>query len=107
MNIITMSANFGKTKKLVLSTSKNWKKALIVCATEEKKIEIKNIAQELGIFINEPITFQELDTVKITHKNYELYIDDIDLYFKNLTGLEINTITFTPNSLGVIKPRLL
>lgn len=99
MKIIQRPIRGGKTTKLIQLAAQGRYK-LIVCGSLVEAHQIFKSAQDLGLNIPMPITYNELIRRKYAGKNIESFLfDNVDLFLQTLTSVKIEAISVTGESL--------
>ena len=99
MKIISLGRGQGKTTRLLYASEFN--NAPILCQNEVHKRSLKRMAEELGLYIPEPIIVSDFFSQKIRGKRIEeILVDDAELVLQQFLysmGLhsEIKAITIT------------
>ena len=101
MKIISLGRGQGKTTRLLYASEFN--DAPILCCNDVHKKYLKRMAEDLGLYIPEPIIISDFFASKIRGKRIDgILIDDAELVLQQLLysmGLhsEIKAITLTTN----------
>lgn len=95
MKKIILGEYAGKTKQLIEMSSKDW--LYIVCMDDKEVERISSFANELGLDIPFPITFNEFKNSFYYGKHIKGFlIDNADMLLKTLTRVPIKAITMRP-----------
>ena len=97
MRVIFRGRGQGKTTELIRACAANDKYGLIVCASMPECARVFQVAQDMGLDIPLPITYEQFIKQRYAGRRIDcFYIDNADLLLQSLSrGVVIEAVSIT------------